>query len=494
MSSASGSRQHAVTGARKPKRAFRYLEGYLSEQERREQEQLMLAATQSSNDESTSAAETSSSNGKRIKTAKACLFCKRSHMSCEVERPCSRCISRGIGERCCDTEEELAELVGTADGQAKGTNGQSATMLDTITPQEAAGIGDHSFDDILTFLGNMQAATEEWGPVPSASMVSSSTFAQPSWAAAMTPSNELSVQDEQSAALHFLADNAISPRPGMSPRTPAVRQASEGAARQFIGNERGKSIEHVNKPFVSGSLPFYSEERATTQAPWSKLLQPDWTSSDCLEDSLTRPYQYAYGYTRIERWVQSPLSGWTAESASKVKAVLDHTRPLLRRRWADLSDLQLVQHEERHEAVVRHYRQYVCEAVPLPLIVVRRTFEIVCANRAFARLCDTQQSVFDSGRLCLYQLLEQSFVVDIVESMVELIESGKQAQRSPINLQGRVRFTCSSSASSTSMLSNVVLRHVDQAVSLSLEAVVDEHGLPLCFVCALTPMVENLSR
>jgi len=33
---------------------------------------------------------------------KACVYCSRSHQSCENARPCQRCISRGIGDKCHD--------------------------------------------------------------------------------------------------------------------------------------------------------------------------------------------------------------------------------------------------------------------------------------------------------------------------------------------------------------------------------------------------------
>lgn len=41
---------------------------------------------------------------KRKPQTKACLFCRRSHMTCDDERPCSRCIKRSIGHLCTDEE------------------------------------------------------------------------------------------------------------------------------------------------------------------------------------------------------------------------------------------------------------------------------------------------------------------------------------------------------------------------------------------------------
>jgi len=41
---------------------------------------------------------------KRVK--KACVYCSRSHMSCEDARPCKRCVDRGISELCTDNVTE----------------------------------------------------------------------------------------------------------------------------------------------------------------------------------------------------------------------------------------------------------------------------------------------------------------------------------------------------------------------------------------------------
>lgn len=42
-------------------------------------------------------------NVRRPKTAYACVFCRRSHMTCDDGRPCQRCIKRRIGHLCHDT-------------------------------------------------------------------------------------------------------------------------------------------------------------------------------------------------------------------------------------------------------------------------------------------------------------------------------------------------------------------------------------------------------
>ena len=42
------------------------------------------------------------SNKKRKKISQACLYCRRSHMTCDLERPCARCVKRDIGHLCHD--------------------------------------------------------------------------------------------------------------------------------------------------------------------------------------------------------------------------------------------------------------------------------------------------------------------------------------------------------------------------------------------------------
>ncbi|KAK3186619.1 Transcription factor [Lecanicillium sp. MT-2017a] len=43
---------------------------------------------------------------KRRKVNHACVYCRRSHMTCDLERPCTRCIKRNIGHLCHDQPRE----------------------------------------------------------------------------------------------------------------------------------------------------------------------------------------------------------------------------------------------------------------------------------------------------------------------------------------------------------------------------------------------------
>lgn len=47
---------------------------------------------------------------KRRRVNKACVFCHRSHLMCDQERPCGRCVKRQISDMCRDAETELHTL------------------------------------------------------------------------------------------------------------------------------------------------------------------------------------------------------------------------------------------------------------------------------------------------------------------------------------------------------------------------------------------------
>ncbi|KAK4555281.1 Transcription factor [Recurvomyces mirabilis] len=49
---------------------------------------------------------TDKKGSKRRKVNHACVYCRRSHMTCDLERPCARCVKRDIGHLCHDEPRE----------------------------------------------------------------------------------------------------------------------------------------------------------------------------------------------------------------------------------------------------------------------------------------------------------------------------------------------------------------------------------------------------
>ncbi|PHH89211.1 hypothetical protein CDD83_6483 [Cordyceps sp. RAO-2017] len=79
----------------------------------------------------TTQAKPAKSPKKRRKVNHACVYCRRSHMTCDLERPCTRCIKRNIGHLCHDEPRE-------ADAKKlKNAKGVAVTAVDEPDPSDA---------------------------------------------------------------------------------------------------------------------------------------------------------------------------------------------------------------------------------------------------------------------------------------------------------------------------------------------------------------------
>jgi len=60
----------------------------------------------------------------------ACLYCRRSHMTCDSNRPCARCVKRNIGHLCHDEVKDKHRENGTE------STGQSPAVESTTSPDQ----------------------------------------------------------------------------------------------------------------------------------------------------------------------------------------------------------------------------------------------------------------------------------------------------------------------------------------------------------------------
>ncbi|KAJ1559469.1 hypothetical protein HK405_010518, partial [Cladochytrium tenue] len=68
---------------------------------------------------------------KRRKVANACVACQRSHVSCEDQRPCSRCLRRGLASSCRDAPHKT--FISVTAAQAAKTSGCAGCPLATFS-------------------------------------------------------------------------------------------------------------------------------------------------------------------------------------------------------------------------------------------------------------------------------------------------------------------------------------------------------------------------
>ncbi|KAK5112415.1 hypothetical protein LTR85_011524 [Meristemomyces frigidus] len=113
---------------------------------------------------------------KRRKVNHACVYCRRSHMTCDLERPCARCVKRDIGHLCHDEPREppkrskseigVAEIAPAPEEvrQDVGANGNG--QANGALQYGAQGNGDMSALDELDSVAATAAPQQMAQPTP----------------------------------------------------------------------------------------------------------------------------------------------------------------------------------------------------------------------------------------------------------------------------------------------------------------------------------------
>jgi len=101
------------------------------------------------------------SKKKRRKVNHACVYCRRSHMTCDLERPCARCVKRDIGHLCHDEPREVQKRSksegsgGVADIAPAPDDGRAPDGTETAGGGggDGSGIGMDGSGDALRYGG-----------------------------------------------------------------------------------------------------------------------------------------------------------------------------------------------------------------------------------------------------------------------------------------------------------------------------------------------------
>lgn len=74
---------------------------------------------------------------KRRKVSLACVYCRRSHMTCDSERPCQRCVRRGIGHLCHDRPMNQGGPASESPAPTTAPDQPSPTSISAAAPAAA---------------------------------------------------------------------------------------------------------------------------------------------------------------------------------------------------------------------------------------------------------------------------------------------------------------------------------------------------------------------
>ncbi|KAI8336196.1 hypothetical protein BC941DRAFT_428578 [Chlamydoabsidia padenii] len=319
---------------------------------------------------------------KRRKVSHACVYCRRSHMTCDDGRPCQRCIKRSIGHLCHD-EPKVAN-----NGQNNNNNNNQAKQSKAKAPNNNNN-----------------------------SNLSGNKFGLPT---GMSQTGALgSNSNLNGLPLQFFGQMG----------TGQLTFASE-----HMGNEISVISDFLDSLGGDGSLMYGNNQQHSNNSNSSPSTQTVNTtekffltaadpSDGKLEDRLTevinakyeagflKPYNYVNGYARLQKYMDNNMS---ASSRQRILNVMGTFRPAFRSVAQSLTDIDLILVEEAFERLLLDYDR-VFSSMGIPACLWRRTGEIYKGNKEFASLVNVPIETLREGRLCIYELMAEESAVNYWE-------------------------------------------------------------------------------
>lgn len=398
------------------------------------------------------AAGTHASPKKRRKVNHACVYCRRSHMTCDSERPCTRCIKRNIGHLCHDEPREPSKQRARSEHEHSVGDDDSVQnnefsnvlqgMTRTVDVQDAAGqqilseglpsssvppgnisstgqglgatsqpllgynewlSGQNQFQDMHTFhpsyMFNAPEVTNEYnllGDFLSNSLLDDGSMFQ---------SDDLQGIYSDPTLISSMAtlgggSNAAllqqSHPPPLTQNQPSHGEPIQGSAPGVV-NDKARETYYMTAADPSGSDP--PEERM------NKLLKAKYDAG------LLRPFNYVKGYARLNQYMEKNLQ---QASRQKILRQLDKFRPKFRERMQSLTDIELIFVEMWFERSLMEYDR-VFASMAIPACCWRRTGEIFRGNKEMAELIGVPIESLRDGKMAIHEIIVEDQLVSYWE-------------------------------------------------------------------------------
>ena len=376
-------------------------------------------------------------SAKRRKVNHACLYCRRSHMTCDEGRPCQRCIKREIGHLCHDearppksaSKPPESNVQPGADGArvipqpAYGANtfSQAPSAWPTMgvgVPQggflyqpETLGNEFSMLSDVLETLDDGSFFTPP--PTVSPSLMATSFGAPPS----SDPQGSQQPQTTDPTASNTGVNNPNYAQDGTVSQDQQQTQQSQKTDQQQEQPVRPASPE--KQPAEEPAPPLLPSATKTERFLLTAADQESGSRDERLnrvirskyEAGLLKPYNYVKGYARLSRWMDRNVS---QQSKQQILQPLSVLRPKFRAVAQSLRDIDLVFIEEAFERMLLDYDR-VFSAMGVPACLWRRTGEIYKGNREFTELVGLDGYMMRDGRVCIYELMAEESAVNYWE-------------------------------------------------------------------------------
>ncbi|KAF9120860.1 hypothetical protein BGW39_011034 [Mortierella sp. 14UC] len=362
------------------------------------------AMTQQQLDDESAEAKKKRGGPKRRKVTHACVYCRRSHMTCDDGRPCQRCIKRNIGHMCHDEPKPSAS--GTAGSQQPA----SASSSNAGTPAPSIS---RSPEARRTSQQQQQALQNQTQLTPQQQQQLAQGLQQQQLQA-----NGLGLPlygfNNQLSALPVTPLTFASEHMGNEFTVISDFLESLGGDQQNIFCEAGIPVNTTEKFFLTAADP----SDGTNEDRLTQVINAKF------EAGFLKPYNYVNGYSRLQKYMDSNMSNI---SRQRILNVMGTFRPAFRTVAQSLTDIDLVLVEEAFERLLLDYDR-VFSSMGIPACLWRRTGEIYKGNKEFASLVNVPLEMLREGRLCIYELMAEESAVNYWEKYGNIaFDAGQKA-------------------------------------------------------------------
>lgn len=419
---------------------------------------------------------------RRRKVDHACIYCRRSHMTCDEGRPCSRCIRRNIGHLCRDEPKKKGSAPantkpGVKDEGNWATDSGKNEPVPTSTHQPTAmvltaqngqgnvyGHGPNNMiyqelgkepevpkDPVMQFPKPIEDVVQvqrspfnDWSSLGNQSVLAqTSEFNQNLFFSEHANSEFASLGDfltmiEDPNANTDMLIQVPPPPPGIASAGPLSSNVSPGLSRKSSGTELVKQVDYEPaEPQVSDSA---RDKFFLTAADPSVDVSPEERLKQVIrakvEAGLLQPFNYARGYARLQKYMDNYMN---QSSKQRILKPLSIFRPAFRAIAQSLMDIDLVLVEESFERMLLDYDR-VFTSMAIPACLWRRTGEIYRGNKEFAGLVEVSVDNLRDGQLAIYELMSEESAVNYWEKYGNIaFDSGQKAVLTSCNLRTKDR-------------------------------------------------------
>ncbi|TRX97357.1 hypothetical protein FHL15_001635 [Xylaria flabelliformis] len=353
---------------------------------------------------------TNKSPRKRRKVNHACVYCRRSHMTCDLERPCTRCIKRNIGHLCHDEPRDPdAKKPKSSNHAAARDESDSQTELSRNSIDRSTNaMVPSSFDSSTS-----QGTKPGFGPLGQGNRLSLVSPSPVSGLQASTPGSNTNQYES----------GTLTDEQNLLYRNQSQSQSGQADMAGFLGNPLPPSAMEVGS-MLPPNTDRNAIPRPKSAAPADKtrefyLQAADPSGNDTPEARMQRvlkakydagllkPFNYIKGYARLSNYMDGHIA---PASKQKILRQLDRFRPKFREKVQGLTDMELVYVEMWFEKSLMEYDR-VFASMAVPACCWRRSGEIFRGNKEMAELIHVPVERLRDGKISLHEVMTEESLV-----------------------------------------------------------------------------------